>query len=283
MRRHIADAGKYDQDMRFVKGHGTENDFVVLPDPGGVLDLPPALVALVCDRRRGIGADGLLRVVRSKAEPESADLAGAAEWFMDYRNADGSLAEMCGNGIRVYGRYLVKEGLAAPGTLPVATRSGVKQLTVPADGDVSVDMGLPEVEGSGSTRIAGRSYEGLRISLGNPHLACVTADPIADVGLSAPPHVDTSVFPEGVNVELVRQVDDAHIEMRVYERGVGETRSCGSGAVAAAAAAARSVGTDTGTWRVNVPGGRLTVTLDGQTSFLAGPAVLVADGELRLT
>lgn len=267
--------------MRFVKGHGTENDFVVLPDPGGALDLTPGLVAAVCDRRRGIGADGVLRVVRSKATPEGVELAGSAEWFMDYRNADGSPAEMCGNGIRVFARYLVEEGLAAPGPLPVATRSGVKRLTVPASGDVSVDMGLPEVEGSGRARIGGRSYEGLRISLGNPHLACLTPDPIADAGLSARPHVDASQFPEGTNVELVRLVDDAHVEMRVYERGVGETRSCGSGAVAAAAAAARSVGADTGTWRVNVPGGRLTVTLNGQTSFLAGPAVLVADGELR--
>lgn len=269
--------------MRFVKGHGTENDFVVLPDPGGVLDLAPALAALVCDRRRGIGADGVLRVVRSKAAPEATQLAESAEWFMDYRNADGSPAEMCGNGIRVFARYLVEEGLAAPGTLRVATRSGVKQLTVPAEGDVSVDMGFPEVAGSGSARIAGKTYEGLRISLGNPHLACLTTDPIADAGLSVPPDVDVSIFPAGVNVELVRLVDDAHVEMRVYERGVGETRSCGSGAVAAATAAARSVGAESGSWRVNVPGGRLTVTLNGQTSFLAGPAVLVADGELRLT
>lgn len=107
--------------MRFVKGHGTENDFVILPDPDGALDLTGPMVAALCDRRAGIGGDGVLRVVRTKAV---AGLPGDAEWFMDYRNVDGSIAEMCGNGARVFARYLVDSGLAAPGEFDIATRGG---------------------------------------------------------------------------------------------------------------------------------------------------------------
>src|SRR3954454_12627280 len=121
--------------MRFVKGHGTENDFVIVPDPDGSLDLTPSLVAALCDRRAGIGADGVLRVVRSKALGRD-DLG--AEWFMDYRNADGSIAEMCGNGTRVFARYLVDAGLVVPGDLPVATRAGVRAVRLGATGDVTV-------------------------------------------------------------------------------------------------------------------------------------------------
>src|SRR5688572_25073550 len=100
--------------MRFLKGHGTENDFVILPDPDGEIDVSAALVAKICDRRAGIGADGVLRAVRTKQCPEVSDQASAAEWFMDYRNADGSMAEMCGNGVRVFARYLIDAGLADP-------------------------------------------------------------------------------------------------------------------------------------------------------------------------
>src|SRR4051812_8924857 len=115
--------------LRYVKGHGTANDFVVLPDPDGDLDLTPGLVRALCDRRRGLGADGVLRVVR--ADVARGDLAAAAtddpeaRWFMDYRNADGSVAEMCGNGIRVFARYLVEAGFAQPGSLRIVTRDGV--------------------------------------------------------------------------------------------------------------------------------------------------------------
>src|SRR5687768_2356819 len=107
--------------MRFAKGHGTGNDFVVLPDADGALPLTPALVAALCDRRRGIGADGVLRVVRTAAHPDAEASADVAEWFMDYWNADGSHAEMCGNGVRVYARFLVEAGLApAEGKLTLA-------------------------------------------------------------------------------------------------------------------------------------------------------------------
>lgn len=270
--------------MRFVKGHGTENDFVIVPDPDGSLDLTPAMVARLCDRRAGIGADGVLRVVRTKAAADAGALADDAEWFMDYRNADGSVAEMCGNGIRVFARYLVDAGLAAPGEWNVATRAGIRRVSLGADGDVSVDMGAPVYLGQGRAEVAGRAYTGVRVSMGNPHLACPVPGPVAALDLSRAPAVDPAVFPEGVNVEFFRVLGDGHLEMRVYERGSGETRSCGTGTVAAAVAAA--VDRDTGTipegvWTVDVPGGRVTVTFDGRTSRLRGPAVLVAEGDIR--
>ncbi|TNY35018.1 diaminopimelate epimerase [Thermomonospora catenispora] len=268
--------------MRFVKGHGTENDFVILPDPDGSLDLRPETVAALCDRRAGVGADGVLRVVRTKAagDPAAEELADAAEWFMDYRNADGSVAEMCGNGVRVFARYLVDAGLAAPGEWDVATRAGLRRVTLGPSGDVGVDMGLPVVQGEAGATVGGIEYPGLRVSMGNPHLACPVDRPVRELDLTRPPAVDPAVFPEGVNVELFRVLGERHVEMRVHERGSGETRSCGTGAVAAAVAAAG--GADrAGEWTVDVPGGRVTVTFDGRTSHLRGPAVLVAEGRIR--
>ncbi|REE99265.1 diaminopimelate epimerase [Thermomonospora umbrina] len=269
-----------------MKGHGTENDFVILPDPEGSLDLTPAVVAALCDRRAGIGADGVLRVVRAKAahDPTAEALSGEAEWFMDYRNADGGVAEMCGNGVRVFARYLVDAGLAAPGEFAVATRGGLKRVTLGPSGDVSVDMGPPVVQGEGRATLAGEEHTGLRVSMGNPHLACPVDRPVRELDLSRGPDFDTAVFPEGVNLELFRPVGDHHVEMRVFERGSGETRSCGTGAVAtavAAAVAAAGPSAPPGEWLVDVPGGRVTVVLDGRTSHLRGPAVLVADGEIR--
>ncbi|MFL6052479.1 MAG: diaminopimelate epimerase [Actinoallomurus sp.] len=264
--------------MRFVKGHGTENDFVIVPDPDGSLDLTPSLVAALCDRRAGIGADGVLRVVRSKVIGRD-DLG--AEWFMDYRNADGSVAEMCGNGVRVFARYLVDAGLAAPGDLPIGTRAGVRTASLGPTGDVTVEMGAPRILGEGRAVLSGRSYVGLRVSIGNPHLACVIDEPVAGLDLTRAPDVEAAVFPAGVNVELYRPVGVGRVEMRVYERGSGETRSCGTGAVATAVAAAHAEGRETGAWEIAVPGGVVTVTLDGATSFLSGPAVFVAEGEIR--
>lgn len=268
--------------MRFVKGHGTENDFVILPDPDATLELSAALVRRVCDRRAGVGADGVLRVVPAKAVPEASAMAERAEWFMDYRNADGSVAEMCGNGIRVFARYLADAGHVPPGEpLAIATRAGVRAVTPHGDGDVSVDMGAPRTSGDAAATLAGRTYEGLVVSVGNPHLACVVDTPAAGLDLSSPPRFDPAVFPDGANLELLRPVGARHVEMRVYERGSGETRSCGTGTVAAAVAAARAAADPHGAWRVDVPGGTVTVTLTADTAYLRGPAVLVAEGELR--
>src|SRR6185295_10364202 len=120
--------------IHFTKGHGTGNDFVLFSDPDGEVDLSAAQVAAICDRHFGVGADGILRAVRSRSIPEGAAALAEdadAEWFMDYRNADGSIAEMCGNGIRVFTRFLIESGLAElqPGeTLPIGTRSGVRDV-----------------------------------------------------------------------------------------------------------------------------------------------------------
>jgi diaminopimelate epimerase len=273
----------------FTKGHGTGNDFVILPDPDGRLTVPPQLVAALCDRRTGIGADGVLRVVRSAKDPDAVGMAADAEWFMDYRNADGSVAEMCGNGIRVFTRYLLAEGLAEPGPdgLPVATRAGVVR-AVAGPETISVAMGTPRVYAAGTATAGALTVPGIAVDCGNPHLVCGLHDsvPLEAVDLHTAPGYDRALFPEGVNVEFVapgERVDgaDLHVHMRVHERGSGETRSCGSGALAVGAVALREAGLATGTVAVDVPGGRLTVTAaeDGRW-WLAGPAVLVATGEV---
>ncbi len=272
----------------FLKGHGTENDFVLLPDPDGTLhgELPTALVARLCDRRAGIGGDGVLRVVRTEAYDDPACLAarGRAEWFMDYRNSDGSTSEMCGNGIRVFARYLVTNQGADPSRpLPIGTRAGVLTVSfdggVP-DGDVTVDMGSPQVLGETKVAVAERSWPALHVSMGNPH-AVAFVDSLDDAGtLLDPPRHDPADYPSGVNVEFVVRRGERHVAMRVHERGSGETRSCGTGACAVMVAAALGDGADRNTaYRVDVPGGTLRVTwTDEDHILLTGPAVLVAEG-----
>jgi diaminopimelate epimerase len=271
--------------VEFAKGHGTENDFVILPDPENELGLTPALAARLCDRRAGIGADGVLRAVRTAALPDAvwpgdSRAGGGVEWFMDYRNADGSIAEMCGNGIRVFARYLLEHQLACGPAFGVATRSGVRQVRAEPDGQLTADMGPATVLGPGQTVLDGAVHRGLRVSVGNPHLACLVDDELDKFDLSAPPGLDPADFPGGGNVELVRVTGPAAVSMRVHERGSGETRSCGTGAVAAAAAAQHVAGPAAGRWQVTVPGGQLAVTLDTTTSWLTGPAVIVAEGQL---
>jgi diaminopimelate epimerase len=272
--------------VEFTKGHGTGNDFVILPDPDGALDLTPGLVAALCDRRRGIGADGVLRVVRSAAHPEAVGLAGEAGWFMDYWNADGSLAEMCGNGARVFVRYLVSTGLVEPegGALAVATRAGVVRARLEGEA-IAVETRRPHLYGTGTATLGGLTLPGTAVDVGNPHLVCVLPAglELGSLDLTRAPGTDPATFPAGVNVEFSapgEPVDgaDAHVLMRVYERGSAETLSCGTGACAVAAVALRDAGRDAGTVAVDVPGGRLTVTLTADSCWLAGPAVLVATG-----
>ncbi|MEH0418041.1 diaminopimelate epimerase [Streptomyces sp. B21-083] len=275
--------------IAFLKGHGTENDFVIVPDPENVIDLPPAAVAALCDRRAGIGGDGLLHVVRSAAHPEAKGMAAEAEWFMDYRNGDGSIAEMCGNGVRVFARYLQRAGQVTEGDLRVATRGGVKSVHLAKEGDVTVGMGkalLPE--GEVVVRVGERSWPARNVNMGNPH-AIAFVDDLAHAGdlFTAPPFSPASVYPDGVNVEFVVDRGPRHVALRVHERGAGETRSCGTGACAVAVATARRDGADpavTGTpvtYTVDVPGGRLVITerADGEIE-MTGPAVIVAEGEI---
>lgn len=259
----------------FLKGHGTENDFVLLPDHDGTVhpDLSVERVRALCDRRAGIGGDGVLRVVRD------GDL-----WFMDYRNADGSVSEMCGNGIRVFARYLVDAGLADPSApIPVGTRDGVKTLTV-AGAEITADMGTPRLLGESKVAVPGHAWVARHVDMGNPH-AVAFVDSLDDAGalLVAPEH-DAATYPHGVNVEFVVRRGERHVAMRVHERGSGETRSCGTGACAVMVAAAAADGLGPGTtYRVDVPGGTLTVTwTDDDRVLLTGPAVIVARGRTSL-
>lgn len=262
----------------FAKGHGTGNDFVIVPDPDGELTLPPDQVAAFCDRRRGIGGDGVLRVVRTAAEPAVAHRAAEAEWFMDYRNGDGSLADMCGNGVRVFARYLVESGLAHGPGIPILTRAGLVLADV-GEETIAVTMPTPIVAGPGRVRVSGVDFDGTGASCGNPNLVCWVDDPAA-LDLTGAPVLDPAAFPGSANVEFIAPVADRHVRMRVIERGVGETQSCGSGACAVAAVVLHGQGS--GTVTVDVPGGRLTVTLEGDRCVLAGPAVIVATGTVAL-
>ncbi len=284
--------------LTFTKGHGTENDFVLVPDLDGALALTAAQAAALADRRAGIGGDGVIRVLPTELsdDPEVRAQAGEARWFMDYRNADGSLSEMCGNGTRVFAAYLRREGLEPGDQFAIATRAGVKQ--VRRDGDeFAVDLGPwrltdpATAERDGFDALVHLDDDGdpcsaLRVDLGNPHtvVALPPSLDLDDLDLTRAPRVRPE--PEhGTNVELVRPIGPGHIAMRVHERGVGETRSCGTGACAAAIATSFWAGDlDTGsTWLVDVPGGRLTVRLLPDHGVeLAGPAVLVADGTVDL-
>ncbi|MBS4751750.1 diaminopimelate epimerase [Nocardioides sp. zg-ZUI104] len=275
----------------FLKGHGTENDFVLLPDPDGTVhgDLDPARVRALCDRRAGIGGDGVLRVVRTAAVTDGR--GQDAEWFMDYRNADGSVSEMCGNGVRVFGRHLALSGLIDPsGPVPVATRAGVKVLTFAggaADGEITVDMGTPKVLETTEVSLAGHTWPALHVDMGNPHAVAFLHDgaELGDLGeVLAPPTHDPAVYPHGVNVELVVRRGEAHVAMRVHERGSGETRSCGTGACAVMVATALADGAPRDTeYRVDLPGGTLRITWTADDRVLmSGPALVVAEGVTRL-
>ncbi len=288
--------------LHFTKGHGTGNDFVLFADPEGEVELSAAQVAAICDRHFGVGADGVLRAVRSKNLPEGAAALAeddAAEWFMDYRNADGSTAEMCGNGIRVFTRFLLDNGLAdlKPGeTLPIGTRSGVRDVQRNATG-FQADLGRWSLDG-GEPLVRAKELAvarpGLGINVGNPHVVVALA---SDEELDA---ADLSYIPvieplpaDGANVEFVVAADPlvrdgvGHIRMRVHERGSGETLSCGTGAVAAALATRHWAGNGAPhQWRVDVPGGtvgvRMFPTEDGEHVSLSGPAELVYVGDLEV-
>ena len=242
-------------------------------DPLDEHSITTAQTAAICDRTDGIGADGLIRIIKRNEK-----------WFMDYRNADGSLAEMCGNGIRVMARYLVERGHQSEGIFAIDTRDGIKHLRVPLKDDISVNMGQVTDEGESITAgTNGQIWNGYNISVGNPH-AVVFVDDINQVGeLLQPPVVrPKGSYPEGVNVEFVQITGENEISMRVYERGSGETQSCGTGTCAVALAATiHTKGKLPATWIINPPGGRLEVSIDGHSNAtLIGPAVLVKDVDI---
>jgi diaminopimelate epimerase len=280
--------------MIFAKGHGTQNDFVVLPDLDAKLTLTPAVVTALCDRRRGLGADGVLRVTTAGALLAAGvldrvpDGVTADDWYMDYRNADGSTAQMCGNGVRVFAHYLRANDLESRDEFVVGSLAGPRPVVLhrvdATNADVSVDMGKTNTLGKGEAVVGGRTFSGLAVDVGNPHLACVdpalTVASLAALDVAAPVMFDEAQFPDGVNVEVLTAPADGAVNMRVHERGVGETRSCGTGTVAAAVAALSYSGAASGTLTVRIPGGDVLVTITEATSYLRGPSVLVARGEL---
>lgn len=280
----------------FTKGHGTENDFVLVPDLEGTRALSVPEVVRLADRRAGIGGDGVIRVVPTAMADEPAVLAQAsgARWFMDYRNADGSLAEMCGNGTRVFAAYLRREGLETADEFSIATRAGTKVVRFEGPDLIAVNLGpwrlaqphIADAEGFDTlVHLAGHDpLSALSLDLGNPHTVVALPEnlDLEALDLSRAPTVNPEA-PHGTNVELVRPMGAGRLRMRVHERGAGETRSCGTGAAAAALAIRFWAGEKGDTWTVEVPGGVLRVrALPGDEVELAGPAVLVADGSTSL-
>ncbi|MBI5161036.1 MAG: diaminopimelate epimerase [Micrococcales bacterium] len=284
--------------LAFTKGHGTGNDFVLVADPDGVRELDPADAARLADRRSGVGGDGVIRAVRSQRFADGAAALAedpAAEWFMDYRNADGSAAEMCGNGIRVFGEFLLAEGLAevAVGeTMAVGTRAGVRALTRTGEG-WSADLGRYRVRDDGVT-VSARNLRidrpAVSVEIGNPHAVVALADDeeLDEIDLTIAPGV-LPLPADGVNVEFVVPDDPlvvggrGGIRLRVHERGSGETLSCGTGAAAAAIATRFWAGDRApAEWRVVVPGGVLGVALRDGRATLSGPAELVYSGVIDL-
>jgi diaminopimelate epimerase len=254
-------------------GHGTHNDFVLVFDSEDKLTFSPDQVKAICDRSTGVGADGLIRITKENNQ-----------WFMDYRNADGSIAEMCGNGIRVMARYLQERNHQPSGIYAINTRAGRKFLAVPDTGDISVNMGqVSQVPGEITATDNGNTYRGLNIDMGNPH-AVVFVDDLTKIGdlKTAPVVTPADAYPEGVNVEFVQFAGENQLNMRVFERGVGETQSCGTGTCAVALAATiESKKSLPIKWIINPPGGQLIVEIDGHSNAtLIGPAVIVKDVEL---
>lgn len=266
----------------FSKGHGTQNDFILLRDRTNSTPLSADDVRFLCDRRRGIGADGVIRAVKAEFMPEWEGDPGL--WFMDYRNSDGSIAEMCGNGLRVYARFLLDQDYVNNPEMDIATRAGVHHVTELSDGRFMVDLGMVQVAPrTTAVNLAGQVFQAISVNVGNPHAVVLLPDEVnlSELKVPAQPVVDPQVFPSGANVEFVHVVDRHFLQMRVHERGSGETLSCGTGVVASAAAQASRLGED-GCFAVQVPGGDLDVEIDGDTAHLIGPAVIVATGTVLL-
>ena len=285
--------------LRFTKGHGTENDFVLLFDEGGDISLSADLVRYLCDRRAGIGADGVIRAVRAGHLEAGAGFSSET-WFMDYWNSDGSLSEMCGNGVRVFAAFLEREaGENLDAGLTIGTRGGERTVSALGKGRYAVGMGryrLGDVTAGFDAQVAARGLAtarpALSVDVGNPHhvVALATEDELAGLDLTVAPHVQP-VPPNGSNVEfavtlggeVVDGMPRGKVRMRVHERGSGETRSCGTGACAVALAVRSWAGAGApDVWDVAVPGGELTVRIGSDDTILEGPAVLVADGEVSL-
>ena len=240
-------------ELAFTKGHGTSNDFIIIPDPENQWHPSVEQIQWLCDRRRGLGADGLIRVVPTSAVPEFIDL-GAAEWFMDYRNSDGSLAEMCGNGARVFARYLLASGLVQDREFVIATRAGLHEVVIHPDYSVSVSMGIasfmpddPEFDIAVSDSLVLSGGRGVLVP--NPHVVVYLPDGQAldSLNISHASVESIELFPAVALTAMDQSNDHDSIE-----------------------------------WRVDVPGGTLWVKRVEQRMWLRGPAELVARGKVLI-
>ncbi|HZA20507.1 MAG TPA: diaminopimelate epimerase [Actinomycetota bacterium] len=277
--------------MRFSKYQGIGNDFVMLADPGDSVRLEPDLVRRLCDRRFGIGGDGVIRV---------APGSGGADLFMDYVNSDGSVGEMCGNGIRCLALFAREEGMTVATELSVGTRAGLKKVWVQGAGRVRVDMGAPifvpaevPVRWDGPEALHAKIdldegvLEATCLSMGNPHAVLFVDDPATSPVSTVGPLIEVHpMFPNRTNVEFARVDSPDHVSMRVWERGSGETLACGTGAAAVAVAARVVRGADE-VLTVALPGGDLEIEWAGSIDvseplFMTGPAIKSFQGEIDI-
>ncbi len=282
-------------ELAFVKGHGTANDFILYNNENSASNISPTQVVALCDRRSGLGADGVIGAVRTKNVNLSGIQHGNATWFMDHQNADGSYAEMCGNGARVFARYLVANGLETEKEFTISTRGGVRAVHVHPDFTVSVEMGTAlaaSPPASSSTQrihlATGEVFDSVGVFFPNPHAVCwVDQADLSQLILGEIPVSEPiEAFPDGMNVEFAAITAPGEVSMRVFERGVGETQSCGTGACAVAWAARRSAASLAKyfEWKVSVPGGELFVSENSETGgfTLRGAAELVARGRVLI-
>ena len=278
-------------ELKIWKYHGTGNDFVMLEDLEDARPLDPALVASLCDRHLGVGGDGVIRVTRDRE---------GNDFFMDYRNADGSLAEMCGNGIRCLAAFAIDRGLTDATELTVGTRDGTKHVSLDVDsgrvGSVTVGMGPPAfargdipMEGPANDtfltepfEVDGRTFKASAVSMGNPHLVLFVDDDPDDIDVrTIGPRIENDArFPEKANVEFIA-VHDGGVKARVWERGSGETMACGTGACAALVAA-NEAGLVPARAGVRFPGGTLVVERTEVEVLLTGPAECVFEATIAV-
>jgi diaminopimelate epimerase len=279
-----------DPGIRIWKYHGTGNDFVMLEDLQDRRRLTPELVAALCDRHLGVGADGVIRVTAGQDSGE--------DFFMDYRNADGSLAEMCGNGIRCLGKLVLERGHTQATELTVGSRDGPKHLSLQLEDGVvaAVTVGMGPAEFARSRipmdgppdepfltepfEVDGRTFKATAVSMGNPHLVLfVEQDPDhVDVRTIGPRIEHDARFPQKTNVEFAAIADGA-VKVRVWERGSGETMACGTGACAALVAA-NEAGLVPARAEVRFPGGTLVVERTADEVLLTGPAERVFEATI---
>ncbi len=258
--------------LEYFKGNGTKNDFVIIEDLNDKVEISPQQIQAICDRKTGIGADGILKVVKKENK-----------FFMDYRNSDGTVAEMCGNGARVFALYLITKKLVNDEKFTILTRTGDIDINFINKNEISVTMKKAVLrENRVDVLNNNQVYKAIGVDAPNPH-AVVFVDDLSEIGdLKIAPSISPSEeFKDGVNVEFVKKINDGHAAMRVFERGSGETLSCGTGACAVAAVLNELSLTKIHEFQIDVQGGTLFIEFDKDKMIMTGPAVLENSGILN--